>query len=213
MLAEIESQAESLSGPLHGRVLSDRVMAAVARVPRHEFVPLDVRPFAYLNRALPIGFGKTVSQPFLAALMIDLLEVDDSHRVLEIGTGSGYHAALLAELGASVYTVELIPELVTQAASRLGYHNIAVRMGNGRLGWPEHAPYDRILVTAAAELIPGELLMRLTSGGRIVLPAGIPGQQQLLSVERTRDGRLHMNAVLGVHFAALDEDESLHGSG
>jgi len=215
LLAEIEAQTESLSSALSGRAISDRVMAAIARVPRHAFVPPDVRPFAYLNRPLPIGFGKTISQPFIVALMTDLLELCAGHRVLEIGTGFGYHAALLAELSASVYTVELIPELATQAASRLGrlgYDKVAVRMGNGRLGWPEHAPYDRILITAAAELIPGELLMQLKPGGRLVLPAGIEGQQQLVCVERGADGDLTTREVLPVHFAALDEDESLRGS-
>jgi len=215
LLAEIEAQAEALAGQLQARVLSDSVMAAVARVPRHEFVPTEVRPFAYLNRPLPIGFGKSVTQPFVAALMTDLLGIDASHRVLEVGTGCGYHAALLAEMGASVYTVELIPELATQAASRLGrlgYHNVAVRMGNGRLGWPEHAPYDRILVTAAAELIPGELLMQLKPGGWVVLPCGIAGQQQLVAAERAADGQLRTRTILPVHFAPLDEEEGILGS-
>ena len=215
MLAEIEAQTEALAASIDGRVLSDRVMAAIARVPRHEFVPAEVRPFAYLNRALPIGFGKTVSQPFITALMTDLLDVAATHRVLEIGTGCGYHAALLAELGASVFSVELIPELVTQAASRLGrlgYDNIAVRMGNGCLGWPEHAPFDRILLTAGAELIPAELLMQLAPGGRLVLPAGIEGQQQLTAVERSADGGLRTQALLPVRFAPLEEDGGLHGS-
>ncbi len=216
LLAEIEAQAESLAARLGGRALSDRVMAAVARVPRHEFVPTEVRPFAYLNRPLPIGFGKTVSQPFLAALMTDLLEVEDVHTVLEVGTGCGYHAALLGELGASVYSVELIPELATQAASRLGrlgYDNVAVRMGNGRLGWPEHGQYDRILVTAAAELIPAELVMQLKVGGTMVLPTGIAERQQLVRVRRGAESRLETEPVLDVRFAPLDEDEGLHGSG
>ena len=216
LLADIEAQAEALADRLGGRTLSDRVMAAVARVPRHEFVPTVVRPFAYLNRPLPIGFGKSVSQPFIAVLMTDLLEVEAAHKVLEIGTGSGYQAALLGELGASVYSVELIPELATQAASRLGrlgYDNVAVRMGNGRLGWPEHGPYDRILVSAAAELIPAALLMQLKVGGTMVLPTGIDGQQQLVHVRRGTGGRLTTRPVLDVRFAPLDEDESLHGSG
>ncbi len=216
LLAEIEAQAEALADQLGGRTLSDRVMAAVARVPRHEFVPTDVRPFAYLNRPLPIGFGKSVSQPFTAALMTDLLEVEAVHKVLEIGTGSGYQAALLGELGASVYSVELIPELATQAASRLGrlgYDNVAVRMGNGRLGWPEHGPYDRILVTAAAELIPAALVTQLKVDGTMVLPTGIAGHQQLVRVRRGTDGRLTTQPVLDVRFAPLDEDESLHGNG
>src|SRR5262245_17890341 len=170
MLSEIREETEMLAGQLGRSAISERVMEAIARVPRHEFVPAEVRPYAYLNRPLPIGFGKTISQPFIVAVMTDLLEVTPAHRVLEIGTGFGYQAAILAELAGHVYSVEIIPELVTQSASRLGrlgYSNIEVRLGNGRLGWPEHAPYDRIMVTAAPDLIPPGLLQQLKPGGRM----------------------------------------------
>jgi protein-L-isoaspartate(D-aspartate) O-methyltransferase len=216
MLADIESQTENLSDRLGLRGLSDRVMAAVARVPRHEFVAEEVRPFAYIDQPLPIGFGKSISQPFIVALMTHLLEVGPGDRVLEIGTGCGYQAAILAELAREVYTVEAVPELAAQAASRLArlaYGNIAVRMGNGRLGWPEHAPFDRIIVTAACELIPAALLEQLRPNGRMVIPAGIAGQQQLLLVQRTRPAALSTQEVLPVCFGELDEDAGPLGTG
>jgi protein-L-isoaspartate(D-aspartate) O-methyltransferase len=216
MLAEIEADTAALADQLGMRAISERVMAALARVPRHEFVPLEVRPFAYLNRPLPIGFGKTISQPFIVALMTHLLELTPAHRVLEIGTGSGYQAAILAELAGEVYTVESIPELAAQSASRLArlaYGNIAVRMGNGRLGWPDHAPFDRIIVTAAPDLIPPALLEQLKPDGRMVLPAGMPEQQQLLLVERGRPGAIAAREVLPVRFGELDEDDGPAGTG
>jgi protein-L-isoaspartate(D-aspartate) O-methyltransferase len=216
MLADIEAQTEALSAHLGIRGLSDRVMAAVARVPRHEFVSEEIRPFAYIDQALPIGFSKTISQPFVVALMTHLLDLQPHHRVLEVGTGCGYHAAILAELAREVYTIELVPELAAQSASRLArlaYSNIAVRMGNGRLGWPEHAPFDRILVGAATDLIPALLLEQLKPHGRMVIPAGIPGQTQLLLVERAEPATLITREVLPVSFAALEEDAGPVGNG
>jgi protein-L-isoaspartate(D-aspartate) O-methyltransferase len=216
MLADIEAQTEDLEARLGIRALSDRVMAAIARVPRHEFVSEEIRPFAYIDQALPIGFGKTISQPFIVALMTHLLELTPEHSVLEVGTGSGYQAAVLAELAGEVYTVESIPELAAQSASRLArltYGNIAVRMGNGRLGWPEHAPFDRIIVTAAPDLIPAALLEQLKPDGRMVLPAGMPEQQQLLLVERNRPGAISAREVLPVRFGGLDEDDGPVGTG
>lgn len=216
MIAEVEVEAQSLPLPLKHVRLDARVLQAMTRVPRHAFVPADIRAFAYLNRPLPIGFGKTISQPLIVALMTELLDVQAHHTVLEVGTGCGYQAAVLCELAASVYTVELIPELAAHAASglgRMGYGNVAVRMGNGRLGWPEHAPFDRIMVTAAPELIPPALLQQLKPGGRMLLPTGIPDRQQLMVVERDGDRRIHCQEVLPVRFSALDEDTGLHGSG
>jgi protein-L-isoaspartate(D-aspartate) O-methyltransferase len=216
MLADVEAEAETLGERLGGRGLSDRVMAAIARVPRHEFVAEEVRPFAYIDQPLPIGFGETVTEPFLVALMTHLLEIEPTHRVLEVGTGCGYQAAVLAELAREVYSVEIVPELTTQSAgrlARLGYVNIAVRMGNGRLGWPEHAPFDRIVVTAASELIPAALLDQLKPDGRMVIPSGIPGHQQLLLVERARPGDLSMREVLPVSLNALEEDCGPAGTG
>jgi protein-L-isoaspartate(D-aspartate) O-methyltransferase len=215
MLADIEAQTEALTAPLGIRGLSDRVMAAMARVPRHQFVAEEVRPFAYIDQALPIGFGKTISQPFLVALMTHLLEPHAAHRVLEVGTGCGYHAAILAELAGEVYTVESVPELAAQSASRLarlGYGNIAVRMGNGRLGWPEHAPFDRIVVTAASDLIPSALLEQLKPDGRMVVATGLAGQQQLSLVERTRPGALSVREVLPVSLGELEEDSGPAGT-
>ncbi len=216
MLAEIEAQAEALADSTGVRALSESVRAALLRVPREEFVPAEIRQFAYVNQPLPIGFGKTISQPFIAALMTELLEVHATDRVLEIGTGLGYQAALLAELARSVYTVELIPELAAQAASRLGrqgYSNVEVRMGNGRLGWPEHAPFDCIVVTAAPDLIPPVLLQQLAVGGRMVLPAGIPEQQRLLLVRRSASGQISTRDLLPVRFSDLDEDAGPAGTG
>ena len=215
MLAEIEAETEMLATQLGRSAISDRVMAAIGRVPRHEFVPVEVRPYAYLNRPLPIGFGKTISQPFIVAVMTDLLEVSPAHRVLEIGTGFGYQAAILAELAASVYSVEIVPELATQGASRLGrlgYSNIEVRLGNGRLGWPEHAPFDRIMVTTAPDLIPPGLLQQLKPGGRMMIPAGIPDQQQLLLVERSAAGRISTREILPVRFSEMEEDAGPAGT-
>jgi protein-L-isoaspartate(D-aspartate) O-methyltransferase len=215
MLGDIEAQAENLGARLGIRGLSDRVMAAVARVPRHEFVSEEIRPFAYIDQPLPIGFGQNISQPFMVALMTHLLELTPVHRVLEVGTGCGYQAAILAELASEVYTVELIPELAAQSASRLArlaYGNIAVRMGNGRLGWPEHAPFDRILVTASSELIPPALLEQLKPDGRMVLPTGLPGQQQLLLVDRALPAGLSVREVLPVSFGELEEDAGPAGT-
>jgi protein-L-isoaspartate(D-aspartate) O-methyltransferase len=216
MLAEIEADTAALADQLGMRAISERVMAALARVPRHEFVPLEVRPFAYLNRPLPIGFGKTISQPFIVALMTELLQPEPTHRVLEVGTGFGYQAAILAELAGTVYSVEIVPELATQAASRLGrlgYSTIEVRLGNGRLGWPEHAPYDRIIVTTAPDLIPAELLQQLKPGGRMVIPTGIPDQQQLLLVQRSLEGRITTKEILPVRFSEMEENAGPGGTG
>lgn len=205
MLADVEAQTERLGMG----ALSDRVMAAIARVPRHEFVSEEIRPFAYIDQPLPIGFGTTISQPFIVALMTHLLDIEPRHRVLEVGTGCGYQAAVLAELAREVFTVETVPELAAQSASRLArlaYGNIAVRMGNGRLGWPEHAPFDRIIVTAASDLIPPALLQQLEPGGRIVIPTGIPGKQQLLLAQRTSSAGLSTREVVPVSFGELEED-------
>src|SRR5688572_13188489 len=149
MVAEVEAEA-LLTASYTGRpAFSAAVMAAVGRVPRHEFVPVELQPYAYLNRPLPIGFDKTISQPYIVALMTDMLELEPTHRVLEIGAGAGYQAAVAAELAKHVYTVDIVDELATAAErrlKRLGYANIDVRIGNGYYGWPEHAPYDRIIV-------------------------------------------------------------------
>ncbi len=187
--------------------MSARTLSAMADVPRHEFVPAEIRAYAHADGPLPIGHDKTISQPFIAALMTELLEIDSSHAVLEIGTGLGYHTAVLARLAAHVYTVEYVAELAEQAAQRLngsGCANISMRTGNGYNGWPDHAPYDRIMVAAAPELIPPALLQQLKAGGRMVIPAGLGEAQQLMVVDKDMDGKITSREILAVRFAAME---------
>lgn len=196
-----------LVGERTGRAeLSSEVMAVMGRVPRHEFVPLELRQFAYLDTPLPIGYEKTISQPFIVALMTDFLELGPDDRVLEIGTGLGYQAAVLANLCNRVYSVELIEELARGAQRRLrdlGYENIQLKTGDGSVGWVEHAPFDKILVAAAPELVPISLLNQLKPGGRMVVPAGIEDAQQLMVVTKSAQGQLTMTEILPVRFSAL----------
>jgi protein-L-isoaspartate(D-aspartate) O-methyltransferase len=190
--------------------LDDRVMNAIAKVPRHEFVPAEVQPMAYANVPLPIGHGKTISQPFIVAMMTDLLELRRDDWVLEIGTGLGYQAAVLAELAGAVYSIELIEDLAQSAKRRLdqqGYTNIRLRVGNGFHGWAEHAPFDKIIATAAPDLIPPPLLYQLKRGGRMVLPVGLPDDQHLIVVDKDRDGRITTKELLQVRFSLLDDPE------
>jgi protein-L-isoaspartate(D-aspartate) O-methyltransferase len=189
--------------------LSERVIAAMAKVPRHEFVPARDRHNAYANRPLPIGMGQTISQPFIVALMTDLMEVKPGDRVLEIGTGSGYQAALLAELAGMVYTIEIVEPLAREAAERLkrlGYRNVVTKSGDGYKGWPEHAPFDAIMVTAAPREVPQPLIDQLKPGGRLVVPVG--GQaagQSLLLIEKQADGRITRRNILAVRFVPLTD--------
>jgi protein-L-isoaspartate(D-aspartate) O-methyltransferase len=184
-----------------------RVMSVLARVPRHEFVPADQVAFAYQNRPLPIGHGQTISQPYIVALMTDLAHAEPDHKVLEVGTGSGYQAAVMADLTKAVYTIEIIEPLGLQAAQRLktlGYTNVQVRVGDGYNGWEEHAPYDIILVTAAASHIPPPLLRQLKAGGRMVIPVGAAFMvQQLMLVEKNLDGTVSTRQILPVTFVPL----------
>jgi protein-L-isoaspartate(D-aspartate) O-methyltransferase len=186
--------------------LEEPVMTVMAKVPRHEFVPGQLRRFAYLNLPLPIGCAKTISQPFIVALMTDLLEIEPTDRVLEVGTGLGYQAAILAELAQRVYTIEIIEELAHEACKRLGdldYDTIEARLGDGSHGWPEHAPYDKIMVTAAPERIPPMLTRQLKPGGRMVIPAGPEGAQKLLLVTKDGAGRTTAKEILEVSFAPM----------
>ncbi len=186
--------------------LGNRVLEVMGRVARHKFVPPELRPYAYNDQPLPIGFGKTISQPFMVALMTDLLDVQESDSVLEIGTGLGYQAAVLANLAEHVYTVEIIEELALAARSRLedlGYANVEVGLGDGSKGWPEHAPFDKVIVTAAPELVPPSLLMQLKPGGRMVVPAGLEDDQRLMLVEMDDTGSPKMREVLHVRFSPL----------
>jgi protein-L-isoaspartate(D-aspartate) O-methyltransferase len=216
MVEQIVAETEMLASQLGRATLADRVIEVMGRVPRHTFVPAEVQPFAYLNTPLPISHGKTISQPFIVALMTDLLDVRDDTVVLEIGTGFGYQAAILAELARQVYSVEIIEGIAAQGKKRLtslGYKNIALRLGNGALGWPEHAPYDRIMVTAAPDLIPASLLQQLKPSGKMVIPSGIPDQQQLLLVEKNDQGRISTREILAVRFSELEEPAGLAGRG
>ena len=184
-----------------------RVLEAMRRVPRDRFVPGTGAIHAWENRPLPIGYGQTISQPFIVALMTQLLELDANSRVLEIGTGSGYQAAILAELAGEVFSVEVVPELARSAAGRLeelGYRNVKVRSGNGREGWPEAAPFDAVIVTAGAEDIPPALVEQLAPGGRLVIPVESrwAGQNLVLAV-RESDGNLRKRTVLSVMFVPL----------
>lgn len=204
MLLAIDADMRALSDLLGMDALSSRVMTAMAQVPRDAFVPARVRDHAYVNHALPIGHGQTISQPFIVALMTELLAVGPDADVLEIGTGSGYQAAVLAELVAQVYTIEVIPELAHEAQARLehlGYTNVEVKIGDGHLGWPEHAPFDGIVVTAAADEVPPLLVAQLSPGARMVIPIGPADQTQKLSViEKAEDGAVSTSPVLDVAF-------------
>lgn len=172
-------------------ITDPRVLAAMARVPRHRFVAEHLRPEAYDDHPLPIGHGVTISQPYIVALMSELAAVSPGDRVLDVGTGSGYQAAVLAELGATVWGIEILDDLVVTARERLaelGYHDITLRTGDGHAGWPEHAPFDAILVAAAAPTIPEALLAQLAVGGRLVIPVGPRDEQSLEVVVRTAEG-------------------------
>ena len=207
MIAAIRLIAEHLGDEIGKTALDDRVLRAMAKVPRHEFVPIEVQPYAYLNRPLPIGFDKTISQPLMVAVMTDLLELKPDDAVLEIGTGLGYQSAVLAELAGSVYTVEIIDEIAQRAVQRLkqeGYTNVAVRVGNGYFGWPEHAPFDKVIVTAAPDLIPPPLINQLKFGGRMVIPVGLPDAQQLVVVDKDVNGRIKTKEIMQVLFSLLE---------
>ena len=207
MISDIEAEVRYTQHLIGREALDPRVMQAIAEVPRDRFVPDNLRKAAFDNGPLPIGHGQTISQPYIVALMTDLLRPVAGHRILEIGTGSGYQAAILSRLCERVYTVERVRELGEAAARRLqslGYHNIETRIGDGYAGWPEHAPYDGIIVTAAAPFIPPALVEQLAPGGRLVIPVGeMYGHQELLLVQKDADGTLHQKDILGVAFVPL----------
>ena len=215
MIEEIAEEAAMTADHTGKAAFSPAVMEVIGTVPRHEFVPVELQPYAYLNRPLPIGFEKTVSQPYIVALMTDLLALSPTHVVLEVGAGAGYQAAVAAELAREVHSVEIIEELAAGAQrrlERLGYSNVAVHVGNGYYGWPAEAPYDAIIVTAACELIPPPLLAQLKSGGRMVIPTGIPEKQTLMLVERGADGHLKTREVLPVRFSEIEEPGTVAGA-
>ena len=183
------------------------VLAAMRFVPRHEYVPSAYWDLAYADRPLPIGQGQTISQPYIVALMTELLEPEPDDRILEVGTGSGYQAAVAARVVGQVYSVELVPQLAASAAERLerlGVTNVEVRAGDGYLGWPEHAPFDGILVTAGADHVPPPLVEQLAPGGRMVIPVGEAGGDQVLQViEKRPDGGVDVREVVPVRFVPL----------
>jgi protein-L-isoaspartate(D-aspartate) O-methyltransferase len=207
LITEIEADVKLTSERIGRKSLAPLVMDAMRQVPRHEFVPDEQKPNAYDNRPLPIGYGQTISQPYIVAIMTDLADVTAGKTVLEVGTGSGYQAAVLAACGAQVYTLEIIPELARQAQEplrRLGYANVAVRTGDGYYGWPEQAPFDAILVTAASSHIPPPLIAQLKPRGKMVIPVGGPFMtQQLMLVEKAEDGKITTRQLLPVAFVPL----------
>ena len=184
-----------------------RVVEAMGKVPRHLFVPESQKQHAYENRPLPIGEGQTISQPYIVALMTDLLKLERHHRVLEVGTGSGYQAAVLAELARSVHTIEIVEPLGRQASerlARLGYRNVEVRIGDGYKGWPEAAPFDAIMVTAGAPHVPPPLVQQLKPGGRMVIPVGPASMiQHLMLIEKKADGSTVSREIIPVRFVPL----------
>jgi protein-L-isoaspartate(D-aspartate) O-methyltransferase len=207
MISDIEREVAYTRHMIGRSALGESVMNAIREVPRDVFVPAAERRFAFDNGPLPIGCGQTISQPYIVALMTDLLEIDNRAVVLEVGTGSGYQAAILSRVAKQVYTVEIIEPLAMQAQetlARLGYDNVSCRWVDGYYGWPEHAPYDAIMVTAAAVEIPPSLIEQLKPGGRLVIPLGRPHEyQELVLVEKSGRGEISKKRVLGVAFVPM----------
>jgi len=207
MVAAVEGMAADAAAFTGRPRLAPAVIDALSRVPRHAFVPAPLERLAYLNRPLPIGEGQTISQPYVVALMSDLLGVAAGDRVLEVGTGSGYQAAVLAAMGVAVWSIEIIEPLAREAAerlARLGYDAVTVRAGDGYRGWPEQAPFDGIVVTAAAPHVPQPLVEQLAEGGVLVIPVGPPGgDQRLLKIEKSAGGEITTREVLPVRFVPL----------
>lgn len=214
MLEDIRLEVEMTRSYTGYAEFSDAVMQAMAAVPRHEFVPPDMQLFAYANGPLSIGHGQTISQPYIVALMTELLAVGKSDTVLEIGTGSGYQCAVLATLVKQVYSMEVVEPLGREAGERLarmGYRNVKTCVGDGYSGWPEHAPYDGIIVTAAAPYIPEPLIEQLKPDARLVIPVGKPySAQELLVVEKSPEGGVHQRSVLPVAFVPLTHSQQPH---
>ena len=207
MVQVISAHAFFAREQLGKEVLDSKVLEVMGRVPRHEFVPVELTAYAYVDQPLPIGYEKTISQPFIIALMTDLIDIQPTDRVLEIGTGLGYHTAILAELCEQVYSMEIIEELALQARKRLrplGYKNIETRIANGEHGWPEHSPFDKIVVCAACELVPAAYITQLKPGGKMVIPAGLADSQTLMVVEKNLEGRVKTKEVLPVRFALME---------
>lgn len=207
MIDDIKSEVAYTCSMIGRDHLDPQVMAAMLEVRRDEFVPPGLKYFAFDNGPLSIGYGQTISQPYIVALMTDLLQIQPEHSILEIGTGSGYQTAILSMLCEQVYTMEVVAELTEAAKGRfgdMGYDNIETQIGNGYGGWPEHAPYNGIIVTAAARHIPPALIEQLRPGGRLVIPVGPPhSYQELMLVEKDQKGNSHKHSILGVAFVPL----------
>lgn len=207
LIQSIQQDVRATSNYLKKEALDPRVLEAMATVPRHEFVPPELKSVAYLNRPLPIGYSQTISQPYIVAIMTDLLAVTPNAKVLEIGTGSGYQAAIMAQLTSQVFTIEIIEPLGKQATKRLqrlGYDKIQVKIGDGYYGWQEHAPYDAIIVTAAASHIPPPLIAQLKPGGRMIIPVGSQFMaQELLLIEKEEGKKIVTRQILPVRFVPL----------
>ena len=210
MVEIIDMHFDLSSDEIGKDALNPELRRALMDVPRHLFVPQSLMLMAYQDTPLPIGFDKTISQPFIGALMIDLLGVERGTRVLEVGTSFGYQAAVMAEMGAEVFSVEVVEEFAEAAKARfdiLGYE-IDVRVGDGTRGWPEHAPFDRILVTAAAEEPPPALIEQLEPGGRLVIPVGGQDIQQLSVIDKTGSGEIRTREIMPVRFTELETSSS-----
>jgi protein-L-isoaspartate(D-aspartate) O-methyltransferase len=207
MVEVIAIHVDLASEELGMAALDERVMAAMRRVPRHRFVPAPLVPYAYHDMPLPIGFDKTISQPFLVALMTELLDPEPHEVVLEVGTGLGYQAAILAELAGQVWSVEIVEEFALGAAAglrRLGHANVGIRVGDGSRGWADHAPFDKIMVTAAAELPPPTLIEQLKPGGRMVMPMGPAAVQMLTVLDKDATGEIEIRELIPVRFTQLE---------
>ena len=215
LLERIQAEAGYTASYTGRKAFAEQVMAAMAKVPREEFVPADLVRMAYLNEPLPIGHGQTISQPYIVALMTDMLDLTEESVVLEIGTGSGYQAAILSSLAKQVYSIEKISELCETASRRLrdlGYDNVETRCSNGYTGWQEKAPFDGIIVTAAASHIPSVLVEQLKPGGRMLIPVGLQYMpQELMLVTKEEDGSSRVESILDVAFVPLVMDEPDEG--
>jgi protein-L-isoaspartate(D-aspartate) O-methyltransferase len=210
LVREIRRDVQATSSYLGREALDPKVLSAIGRVPRHRFVPKDLAEWAYDNRPLAIGHGQTISQPYIVAIMTDLLDLEPGDRVLEVGTGSGYQAAILGELVERVYSLEIIDALAERSAgvlSELGYDNVVTRRGDGYYGWPGEGPFDAIIVTAAAGHVPPPLIEQLAAPGRMMIPVGSRFMvQQLVLVQKSASGEISLEQILPVRFVPLTGD-------